>query len=824
MKTADTEMQRLPVFGRLDEIAEAFARSGTLLLHAEPGAGKTTLVPSHLLCDNRFSDGKILLLQPRRVAARASAERIASLLGEPLGRTVGLRTRLETIISKETRLEVVTEGILTRIIQNDQSLEGFSTVIFDEFHERNLTGDLSLALAWDCRAQLRPDLRIMLMSATLPETEIRSVFGDIPLVSVPGRSFPVETCYKAPLRDERTEQGAARLTKEALRETSGDILVFLPGHREIRRTRENLAGITADILMLHGSSTPDEQRAALSPSPSGKRRVILSTNVAQTSLTIPGVTVVVDTGLERRVRFSPRTGMDHWETSAICRSDADQRRGRAGRTAPGTCYRWWSEAEFREKDARPEIAETDLSSLVLECAAWGSDPYDLVWLTPPPEPSIRHARLILEELGFLAHGSVSDAGRRAAGLAVHTRLARMILDAAQHGCEDTAALIAAILEDGDFLRGNDPDLRERIIHWRGWSSGVPSVHDRALRRIDTEAKRIMRQLDRSRSFDGRCVDEELAGILLLSAYPDRAGRLTRSAGAEKARFLLANGRGAFAHGALDDEEFIVAADLDGGTSDGRIFLAAPVARRDLESGKAGPVEEAADVTWNGWKPAVRTVRKVGSIILSERQGGAIDADAIAEGIVRKIRKEGLQSLPWSESVLSLRARLSFLKRHTNEPVPDLSDEALGETAREWLVPFAACDGKDAVTEDILRNALAALAGWDLMRRLDSLVPEKIALPSGSSRSIDYSQEIPVLAARLQEFFGCTATPEICGVPLLLHLLSPANRPVQVTRDLDGFWDRAYPEVKKELMGRYPKHYWPENPREAEPTARAKPRK
>ena len=310
MKTADTETQRLPVFGRLDDIAAGFARSGTLLLHAEPGAGKTTLVPVHLLSDSRFSEGKILLLQPRRVAARASAERIASLLGEKLGQSVGIRTRIETIISNTTRLEVVTEGILTRIIQNDQSLEGYSAVIFDEFHERNLTGDLSLALAWDCRRQLRPDLRIMLMSATLPETEIKSVFGDIPLVSVPGRSFPVETFYKAPLRGERTEQGAARLTKEALRDTTGDILVFLPGHREIRRTKELLAGIPADILILHGNSTPEEQRAALSPSPSGKRRVILSTNVAQTSLTIPGVTVVVDTGLERRVRFSPHCRAD----------------------------------------------------------------------------------------------------------------------------------------------------------------------------------------------------------------------------------------------------------------------------------------------------------------------------------------------------------------------------------------------------------------------------------------------------------------------------------------------------------------------------------
>jgi ATP-dependent helicase HrpB len=823
--TADTEISRLPVFCRLDEIASVFAGHGTLLLHAEPGAGKTTLVPRHLLSDSRFSSGKILLLQPRRVAARASAERIASLLGERIGETVGIRTRIETIISSKTRLEVVTEGILTRIIQNDQSLGDYSTVIFDEFHERNLTGDLSLALAWDCRRQLRPDLRLMLMSATLPEAQIRAVFGDIPLLSIPGRSFPVETFFRPPLRDERIQDGAARLTKEALRQTKGDVLVFLPGHGEIRRTREALSQSAAEILMLHGSSTPEEQRRVLSPESSAARRVILSTNVAQTSLTIPGVTTVVDTGLERRVRFSPRTGMDHWETVPISQADAQQRRGRAGRTAPGVCFRWWQESEIRETDTRPEIAEADLSPLLLECAAWGASPFDLVWLSPPPDAAVRHARQTLIDLGFLRSGVITAEGERAAKLAIHPRLGRMLLDAESLGNEHTAALAAALLEDGDFLRGINPDFRERILAWERWTAGAPSMHERALTRIDTEAQRIVRLLGKNGKFNPDKIDADMAGILLLSAYPDRAARLTRSAGTAKGRFLLANGRGAIVQGALAEEEFLVVPDLDGGASDGRVFLAAPVSRGDLENGKAGPVTDAIDVTWNGWKPTAKTIRRVRSLILSERQGGSLSQEAVADGVIHKIAKDGIESLPWTEQLRRLRARISFLQHHSQEKTPDLSDLMLADTLSEWLIPYISADGKDTVTEDTLRTALSALIGWDLMPRLDGLVPEHIILPSGSSRPIDYeSGEIPVLAARLQEFFGCRVTPEICGIPLLLHLLSPAGRPVQVTRDLDGFWDRAYPDVKKELSGRYPKHYWPENPREAEPTARAKPRK
>ena len=829
------EIESLPVYRHLDEIAASLSRDRTLLLHAETGAGKTTLVPWRLIQHPDYAGKKVLLMQPRRIAARAAADRIASLLGEKLGKSVGLRTRTETVTGAAVRLEVVIEGVMTRILQNDQSLEGYGTLIFDEFHERNLQAALALALAWDCRETLRPDLKILFMSATLPSGGIRSVFGDINLISMPGRTFPVRVLYRPPRPEEKPWDGAARLAAEALdliaHEGSGDVLVFLPGFREINRAREAIGrsypDVNAEIVTLHGQLPPEEQRRVLEPRAGDRSRIILSTNVAETSLTIPGVRAVADIGLERRVRYLPRTGMDHWDTAPISLASAEQRRGRAGRLGPGVCLRWWSEDETRDEFSPPEIIETDLAPLVLETALWGASPFNLKWLTSPPRASVERASSLLFELALIdVQGRITGSGRRAAGMGLHPRLGRMVIEAADQGWLATAAVTAAILEEGDPVRDEDPDFRDRLAAFADWSNGKRGVlPEGTARRIDDEARRIIRSAGSGqRIVIGNDIDPELAGKLLLLAYPDRAAR--RTAAGTVSRWILATGRGARLSGGLGDVEYLAAAELDGGETDARILLAAPITIGDLESGMAGEPRSEHIIEWDGWTPRAKTIVKIGNITLKETPESILPEHELRQFAKERIIKEGIDSLPWNDQSKRLCAKIIFVQKFGGQSNwPDFNYKSLESEIESWLIPNGNFSRGPVFTEDIVLNALKGRLGWENLRLLDTLAPEHIVLPSGTRKHVDYETgEIPILAARIQEFFGSMETPKLCGEPLIIHLLSPAGRPIQITRDLDGFWDRSYPEVKKELKGRYPRHYWPDDPREAEPTSRAKPKK
>jgi ATP-dependent helicase HrpB len=816
------KIESLPLYPRLGEIADTLVREGLLMLHAEPGAGKTTLVPWELVRRGNLP-GKVLLLEPRRLAARAAADRVAELLGEKPGKRVGLRTRFDSIAG--AALEVVTEGVLTRMLQSDPSLAGISTVIFDEFHERSLQGDLGLALAWEARKIFRPDLSIALMSATLPSDEIREHLGEMPLIHAEGRSFPVEVHYRPPKDRETMGKAVSRLVREAAGMIgTGDVLVFLPGMREIRRAEEALKEEmpAARTEILHGSLPPEVQRRILAAPEKDELRVILSTNLAETSVTLPAVRAVADMGLERRERFSPRTGMGVLETLPVSKASAEQRRGRAGRLGPGVCLRWWKEGEFRDDFRPPEIAEGDLASLVLETAVWGAaNPFGLSWVTPPPAGSVKQASSLLKDLSFLdAEGRITDAGRKAAPLALHPRLARMVEAASDDRERATAALCAAILSEEAFPAGrNEPDLR---LHIEAVERELPGTA-----RLAGEARRVLRSAG-ARDTDAllRLADAELAGECLLSAFPDRAAkRQKQDAGGHSSRWVLANGNGAVLEGPLSREDFLVAADVEISGREGRILLAAPISRARIDDGKAGAVTERLVFGWTGWVPHARSVPSLGKLALSDGRGVKTPPKELAEAALEKLRSGGIGSLPLSGAAKNFIDRARFVWKYGKQANwPDFSDEILLAEAPGWLIPFGHFEGSAVFTEQNVFQALETRLGWDRRSKLDNLAPESLTLPSGMNRRLDYSQgDVPVLAARLQEFFGCVTTPRICGEAVLLHLLSPAGRPVQITRDLDGFWDRAYPEVKKELKGRYPRHYWPDDPREAEATARAKPR-
>jgi len=834
------DIHTLPLYPHLEDIAMALAGRGLLLLHAEPGAGKTTLLPWKLLTHEAFAGTKILLLQPRRIAARAAAERIAKLRGERVGETVGLRTRLETVTGKTTRLEVVTEGVITRIIQNDPSLSGYGLVIFDEFHERNLQGDMAFAFTWECRELFRHDLRLLFMSATPPTVELKAAIGELHVVSVPGRSWPVAVFDRPPLTGELPWSGAARLAVEAReildRDAGGDVLVFLPGFREIRRTREELVRIrpqlAPEIAVLHGRLPPEEQRRVLAPPSGPSHRIILSTNVAETSLTIPGVRAVVDSGLERRVRFHPRTGMNHWETAKISEASAIQRQGRAGRLGPGICLRWWPKAEMRRSFSAPEILEADLAPLLLETALWGAaSPMDLTWITPPPPGALQQASALLDRLGLIdGGGRITASGLEVAGLGLHPRLGRMVRNASEQGWLATAAVTAAILEEGDPLGGNEPDFRDRLSGWASWSRGTPGgLRPETAGRIGREAERIMRAAGSGReTLRGNPIDPALAGRLLLLAYPDRAAqRVGGGRIGEDSRLVLVTGRGARVGGALAQQEFLVVADLDGGDTEARVYQAAPISRRELEEGLAGHPETVLHFYWEGWTLRHRKEICIGRLILEKRQAEKpaeeLCPDDIRQAVCERIDREGLDGLPWNDAARRFLARCRFVERYGRRAGwPDFSPPALLAEIDRWLLPFCHWQGGAVFTADSLLQALAGRLGWENRRPLDELAPETWNLPSGTMKRLDYQiGEIPIIAARLQEFFGCRQTPKVCGEPVVLHLLSPAGRPVQITRDIDGFWERAYPDVKRELMGRYPRHHWPDDPRAAVPTARAK---
>jgi ATP-dependent helicase HrpB len=826
----------LPIEAVLPALAAALRAGTSAVLQAAPGAGKTTVVPLALLDETWLGGRKMLMLEPRRLAARAAASRMAHLLGERVGGAVGFRVRMETRVGPRTRIEVVTEGVLTRMLQHDPALEGVGIVVFDEFHERSLHADLGLALTLQSRAVLRDDLRVLVMSATLDGGPIAALLGDAPVIRSEGRVFPVDTRWLPRKPEGRMEPVAARAVRNALDAESGDVLVFLPGAGEIRRVEEMLAadGVPSDVhvMPLFGNLAQEAQDEAIRPSPPGRRKVVLATSIAETSLTIEGVRVVVDSGLMRVPRFSPRTGMTRLETVAVSRASADQRRGRAGRTAPGTCYRLWTEAEDAalQPHRPPEILEADLAPLALELARWGvADPLELEWLDPPPAAAFAQARELLAELGALdASGAATAHGRRVAALPLHPRLAHMLLRAKEMRLGATACDLAALLAERDILRGEgrapDADVRLRLAALRHERGAGESVDHAALHRVSAEARDLRRHLGASPAD----ADDDEAGVLLALAYPDRIAQRRPGGGA---RYLLRNGRGAAfpEPQSLSDRPYLVAAELDDAGREGRILIAAPVDLADVERHFAGQVVTEESVAWDEAAGAVRArrVERLGALVLHEAPLAEPDPERIAAALVEAVRREGVGALPWGKAAAQLRERIAFL--HTHDPsFPDVSDAALTASMNEWLGPrLFGMRRMDEVRRVDLGAVLEGMLAWEQRRRLDEWAPTHVDVPSGSRIPVDYADPAaPALAVRLQEVFGWTETPRIAGrrVPLTLHLLSPAHRPVQVTRDLASFWRTGYFDVKKDLKGRYPRHYWPDDPLVAEATARARPRR
>ncbi|CAD5107591.1 ATP-dependent helicase HrpB [Zestomonas carbonaria] len=833
-------MIALPIDAVLPELRGALVARDEVVLEAPPGAGKTTRVPLALLDEPWLAGQSILMLEPRRLAARAAAERLASELGEKVGETVGYRIRLDSKVGPRTRIEVVTEGILARRLQDDPALEGVGLVIFDEFHERSLDADLALALTLNGRELLRDTpLKVLLMSATLEGERLAALLGDAPVVRSEGRMFPVDTVWGAPFQPgEAIEPRAVQAVSQALAEQPGSLLVFLPGQAEIRRVEERLAEQLdgrADVLLcpLHGELDLAAQRAAIEPAPAGKRKVVLATNIAETSLTIDGVRVVVDAGLARVPRFDPGSGMTRLATQRISRASATQRAGRAGRLEPGVCYRLWSQAQHEQLAAHDsaEILQADLAGLALQLARWGVKPDDLLWLDPPPAAAHAQACDLLTRLGALdGRGVLTAHGQAMSLLPAHPRIAHLLLRGKALGLGELACEVAALLGERDIQRGGGADLHNRIdlLHAGRGSGSVQRV----------------RQL--ARQFRGllpRAVDEAVAdpghprwlGALLAFAYPDRIARQRRAGGAD---YRLANGRAAqFAEAdALMKHEWLVIADLGSrqGQREERIYLAVDLDPALFDSVLAEQVTVRDELDWDEREGVLRAERqrRVGELVLSREPLPALDEEARSRALLGLVRRKGLELLPWTPYLRQWQARIALLRRldlaeKGASDWPDVSDAALLASLEDWLLPwlgkvsrishFAALD---------LAGILAGLLPWPLPQRLDELAPTHLAVPSGSRIAIDYAEEPPVLAVRLQELFGLAETPRIAGGRQIvkLHLLSPARRPVQVTQDLASFWANTYAEVKKDLKGRYPKHYWPDDPLVAEPTSRAKPRR
>jgi ATP-dependent helicase HrpB len=838
----------LPVLAALPELEAVLAAGTSAVLEAPPGAGKSTGVPLALLEAPWLTGKRILMLEPRRLAARAVAARMAETLGEPVGETVGYRMRLDTRVGPRTRIEVVTEGILTRQLQRDPGLEGVGCVIFDEFHERSLQADLGLALVLDARRHLTPELRVLVMSATLDGAAVARLLGNAPRITAAGRSFPVETRYATPLPGRRDDppldRAVTATVRRALDETEGDLLVFLPGAGEIRRVAEQLApgslpaGVT--VLPLYGDLSKEEQDRAVRPGTPGQRRVVLATNIAETSLTIPGVQVVVDSGYERRARFDPATGMGRLERVRISRASADQRRGRAGRLGPGTCYRLWTEAEHRAllEHTPPEITQADLAPLALELAGWGStDAGELDWLDPPPAPMLAQARELLASLGALDDsGRITPHGREMAALGTHPRLAHLLLKAKAAGQGTTACALAALLGERDLLRGDsrfaDADIRTRLEVLGREGAASLQVDAQAVRQVRRVAGQLTRQLKVPESGP---LDTAAAGPLLALAYPDRIARnRAESRESRSGRFQLTGGRAAvFSQPqALAGAEFLVIPALDAGDREARIQLAAPLTLADIEAALGDQLVRANRVAWDSREQAVvaRRELRLGQLVLREERLTHPPTDALVAAVLAGIRELGLGALPWTPALRQWQARVKLVAGADPRPPapwPDVSDEALMATLETWLAPWLeGVTRRDHLARVDLAAALHSLLSWEQQRRLEELVPTHLTVPSGSRIAVDYEDGgQPSLSVRLQECFGLADTPCIVEgrVPVLLKLLSPARRPVQVTRDLRSFWATTYHEVKKELKGRYPKHYWPDDPWNAEPTRRVRPR-
>lgn len=837
----------LPVDEALPEIHEALSRSRTAVLVAPPGAGKTTRVPIALREGQQHGSGKIIILEPRRIAARAAAQRMASLLGETIGATVGLRARLDTRVGPDTHIEVVTEGVFTRMILADPLLEGIGTVIFDEFHERSLDADLGLALALDARTSLREDLRIMVMSATLSGARIAELIGNAPVVESEGRMFPVETRYLGRDPNVRIEDSMTEAIMRALRHDEGSILAFLPGQGEIRRTldrlRERIDQPDVILAPLYGAMDARAQDLAIAPPPEGCRKIVLATAIAETSLTIEGVRIVVDSGLSRQPRFEPGAGVTRLETVRAAKASINQRRGRAGRTSPGICYRLWGEAQTRSlpEYADPEILSSDLSGLLLDCADWGvPDPMKLRWLDPPPAASLETARASLIHIGALdKSGHITPLGRRLRRLPLPPPLASMIVSAAETGKQaaiEAAQISALLVERG--LGGTSTDLTDRLERFRSEHSGrarqvqqlARSWVQSAMKTIEVEAPSKAHLEDTNRLI-GQPQQSAPGSIAthLMHAFPDRIAK----ARGEPGKFLLANGRGA----TLDPSDplarapYLVIAELQGAAAATRILSAAPATEEEVLYHASARIEETHEIIFDDTARAVRAraTSRLGALVLSSTAESLDGKDRakIQAALAAGIAKLGGGALPWSKAQRQLRHRVEFLRMAGDASLPDLSDRALGHTTAEWLLPFL--DGKSRISEitaSDLDSCLQSLIPWNLKQLVDEDAPTHYLAPTGERHPIDYEGSgAPALHIRVQELFGLKAHPAIAAgrLPLTLNLLSPAHRPIQITRDLPGFWSGSWAAVKSEMKGRYPKHVWPDDPANAAPTRRAKPR-
>ncbi|MEY9755313.1 ATP-dependent helicase HrpB [Bradyrhizobium yuanmingense] len=814
----------LPIDAVLDDLSRTLEASNAAVLVAPPGAGKTTRVPLALLDAPWAKDKKIIVLEPRRIAARASADRMAKSLGERAGETVGYRVRFGSKISRATRIEVVTEGIFTRQILDDPELTGVAAILFDEFHERSLDADMGLALARDAQTGLREDLRILVMSATLDGARVARLLGDAPVVESEGRAFPVETRYLGRKADAPIERQMADAIASALRADSGSVLAFLPGAAEIRRTQnflsERVQDASVEIVPLFGALDAAVQDRAIAPAPKGTRKVVLATSIAETSLTIEGVRIVVDSGLARVPRYEPDIGLTRLETVRASRAAVDQRRGRAGRTEPGVCYRLWDEPQTTSLApyTQPEILSADLSSLVLDLAQWGvSDPAALSFLDPPPQPAWKEAKSLLSELNALdGDGRITAEGKSLRALALPPRLARMIVDSHRAGEGEAAAEIAAIITERG-LGGDSVDLEHRRDQFRrDRSPRAASARDLAHRWASQVAasEKVAQQEDLS------------TGLMLAYAFPDRVAR-NRGNGS----FVLANGRGASVEqtSSLARAPYIAIGEMTGTAASGRILLAAQITEDEIERHFAEHIETADEISFDRGAMALRARRKrvLHAITLSEATLAVSPSEDTARIFADGLIAAGLDRLPWSKAAKQWRDRVMFLRKAEGDSWPDLSDDGLIARRNDWLVPalYDKIALKDISAGD-LSDALMALLPWEMRARLDREAPTHFEAPTGSVLAIDYEAEQgPTIAVRLQELFGLNTHPSIAAgkVPLVLELLSPAQRPVQVTRDLPGFWRGSYAAVRSDLRGRYPRHPWPDDPASAVPTRRAKPR-
>lgn len=837
-------MQNLPIRQVIPRIVTALSASNRLVLQAPPGAGKTTAVPLALLGEAWLEGRQIIMLEPRRLAARNAAARMAELLGEKVGETVGYQIRADRCISATTKIVVVTEGILTRMLQGDPAIENAALLIFDEFHERNLHGDLALALALQSQALLREDLKIMVMSATLDTEAVAGLLGNAPVISSEGRSFPVEHIYL----DSRTPHPSpmqlsgliAKTVGDLMRRDNGSILVFLPGVREIRNTeaklRETFKEEDLIISPLYGDMGKQAQDAAIRPCSEGKRKIVLSTNIAETSLTIEGITVVIDAGLQRVATFDSGSGMNRLHTLPISQDAATQRSGRAGRLSPGRCYRLWHEHRPLARHSAPEIVTSDLVPMMLELANWGVDGVDeLQWLDLPPAGAVEHARGLLRELGALQGNTITPHGKKMLELGAHPRLAHMILKATELGYTETACLIAALLSEKEIFTGSarhSADLSLRVNALQERQSGG-HIDQGACKRVMETASGFRKKLNNSGK--AKKGTSDIVGLLLGFAYPDR---IARRRDTKNSRYLLSGGKGAVLNreDELFGEPFLVIADLDAAQTDARIFSAAALSETSLFEHFGDLVVKERLTRWNDESERVeaRERRRLGAITLDERPVQNIDDGEIKAALLGAVREKGLEALTWSKEALGLRRRVDFLNywKERDEKaaaligdLPDLSDRWLLAHLEQWLLPhlegiksFKACRRLDTYT------MLSSLLAWDQKRHIDTLAPSRMKVPSGSSIPLSYEDPAsPVLSVRLQELFGMIETPRLINatVAITVELLSPAHRPMQVTKDLRSFWEKTYHEVKKELRGKYKKHYWPDDPFNARATSKTK---